>query len=290
MPGAFHRARPAAGRHEAVGPSSTRLRHTGHHAFSGAVAHIADRFTRNRSFSARFNEVACGLDSTTPRVADSLPSDGGNCIIRDLTRRRHAASQLLMLQNPHTRRHGGRASPTRPGAMSAGATKLAQHAPHAAHSGTKLAPREPGGATCGTKLAQHAQNGLILHVLLLLGEFCPAFVANKPSRENFLPHQPRHHHGHERNNTPTQHSKPRGETFTAPAPHTNPRNETFSAPARHKQPKITHFHHAGANFLSTTGVKTKPTNSRMQFQLSRTPHQRRIRRIPTIKPHTMKRS
>ena len=32
----------------------------------------------------------------------------GNCIIRDLTRRRHAASQLLMLQNPHTRRHGRR--------------------------------------------------------------------------------------------------------------------------------------------------------------------------------------
>ena len=32
----------------------------------------------------------------------------GNCIIRDLTRRRHAASQLPMLQNPHTRRHGRR--------------------------------------------------------------------------------------------------------------------------------------------------------------------------------------
>lgn len=108
MPGAFHRARPAAERHEAVGPSSTRLRHTGHRTVSGAVAHIADRFTRNRSFSARFNEVACGLGSTTPRVADSLPSDGGNCIIRDLTRRRHAASQLLMLQTPHTRRHGRR--------------------------------------------------------------------------------------------------------------------------------------------------------------------------------------
>ena len=108
MPGAFHRARSAAGRHEAVGPSSTRLRHTGHRTVSGAVAHIADRFTHNRSFSALFNEVACGLGSTTPRVADSLPSDGGNCIIRDLTRRRHAASQLLMLQNPHTRRHGRR--------------------------------------------------------------------------------------------------------------------------------------------------------------------------------------
>ena len=36
------------------------------------------------------------------------PPDGGNCIMRDLTRRRHAASQRLMLQNPHTRRHGRR--------------------------------------------------------------------------------------------------------------------------------------------------------------------------------------
>ena len=108
MPGAFHRARPAAGRHEAVGPSSTRLRHTGRHAVADVGAHIAGRFTRNRSFSARFNEVACGLGATTPRVADSLPSDGGNCIIRDLTRQRHAASQLLMPQNPHTRRHGRR--------------------------------------------------------------------------------------------------------------------------------------------------------------------------------------
>ena len=83
--------------------------------------------------------------------------------------------------------------------------------------------------------------------------------------------------------------EPRGETFTAPAPHTNPRNETFIAPARHKQPKITHFHHAGANFLSTTGVKTKPTNSRMQFHTAPHHHNLIIRRIPTIRHQTMKR-
>ena len=176
----------------------------------------------------------------------------------------------------------GAASPTRPGAMSAGAKLLAQHAPHATRSGTKLSPREPGGGiigiklalhaphagTCGTKLAQHAQNGLIWRVLLLLGEFFPVFVANKPSRASFLTHQSRHHHGHERNNTPTQHSKRRGETFTAPAPHTNPRGETFTAPARHKQPKNTHFHHAGANFLSQHPPPTQhtPTPGRTFFQ------------------------
>ena len=132
----------------------------------------------------------------------------------------------------------------------------------------------PHTTSSGTKLALLAQNGSIWHVFLLLGEFCPVFVSNKPSRENFLPHQPRHHHGHERNNTPTQHSKPRGETFTAPA--------------RHKQPKITHFHHAGANFLSTTGVKTKPTNSRMQFHTAPHQHNHIILRIPTSRLQTMK--
>ena len=242
MPGAFHRARPAAERHEAVGPSSTRLRHTGHRTVSGAVAHIADRFTRNRSFSARFNEVACGLGSTTPRVADSLPSDGGTCIIRDLTRRRHAASQLLMLQNP-------------PHPPTWTAPRCRQDLGAAPAGTKKLAQREPRGGIFGIKLALLAQNGSIWHVFLLLGEFCPVFVSNKPSRENFLPHQPRHHHGHERNNTPTQHSKPRGETFTAPA--------------RHKQPKITHFRHAGANFVSQHPPPTQhtPTPGRTFFQL-----------------------
>ena len=134
---------------------------------------------------------------------------------------------------------GAKLSPRKLGALCSG-TKLAQHAPHA--------------GIFGIKLALHAQNGLIWRVLPSLGEFYPAFVANKPSRANFLPHKPQHHHGHERNNTPTQHSKPRGETFTAPA--------------RHKQPKITHFHHAGANFLSQHPPPTQhaPTPGRTFFQ------------------------
>ena len=47
------------------------------------------------------------MGTTPPRVAASPSPDGGNCIIRDLTRRRHAASHLLLLQTPHSRRHGG---------------------------------------------------------------------------------------------------------------------------------------------------------------------------------------
>ena len=155
----------------------------------------------------------------------------------------------------------------KPHATSSG-IKLALHAPHGASSGTKLAQHTPHAATSGIKLAPHTPHWLFWRILLLLGEFCPVFVANKPHRTNVLPHKPQHQHRIERNNTPTQHSKPRGETFTAPAPHTNPRGETFTAPARHKQPKITHFHHAGANFLSQHPPPTQhtPTPGRTFFQ------------------------
>ena len=127
--------------------------------------------------------------------------------------------------------------------------------------GTKLAPHEPHGATSDTKLALHAQNLLIWRVLLLLGEFYPVFVANKPSMASFLPHKHQHYHRHERNNTPTQHTKPRDERLSAHAPQKAPHNETFIAPARHKQPKFTHFHHVGANFLSqhTPHTRTRAT-------------------------------
>ena len=46
------------------------------------------------------------------RVMACAPLIGGNCIIRDPTRRRHADSRLLMLQNPHDRRRGKHARTT----------------------------------------------------------------------------------------------------------------------------------------------------------------------------------
>ena len=58
--------------------------------------------------SAFFAEVVCTLGTTPPHVAASPPPKGGNGGIRDPTRRRHADSQPLMLQNPHRHWHGGR--------------------------------------------------------------------------------------------------------------------------------------------------------------------------------------
>ena len=58
-------------------------------------------------FSAFFIEVVCTLGTTAPQTVISPPPNGGNGVIRDPTRRRHADSQPLMLQNPHRHRYGG---------------------------------------------------------------------------------------------------------------------------------------------------------------------------------------
>ena len=46
------------------------------------------------------------LAATLPPVGAWPPPNGGNGVIRGVTRRRHAASHLLMLQNPHRHRCG----------------------------------------------------------------------------------------------------------------------------------------------------------------------------------------
>ena len=51
-------------------------------------------------FSAFFIEVVCTLGTTQPQTVISLSPNGGNGVIRTTTRRRHADSQPLMLQNP----------------------------------------------------------------------------------------------------------------------------------------------------------------------------------------------
>ena len=58
-------------------------------------------------FSAFFAEVVCTLGTTQPQTAISPSPNGGNGVIRTTTRRRHADSQPLMLQNPHRHRYGG---------------------------------------------------------------------------------------------------------------------------------------------------------------------------------------
>ena len=70
--------------------------------------HNADLLARGSPLSAFFIEVVCAVGATPPRTAatphrtaTSPPANGGNCTIRDATRRRHAEGRLLMLQTPH---------------------------------------------------------------------------------------------------------------------------------------------------------------------------------------------
>ena len=71
-------------------------------------AQNVDHLAHNSPFSPDFAEVVCTLGTTPPQAAASPPPSGGNGVIRTATRRRHADSQLLMLQNPRCHRHGGR--------------------------------------------------------------------------------------------------------------------------------------------------------------------------------------
>ena len=66
----------------------------------GYYAQNADHLAHNSPFSAFFTEVVCTLSAAPPRTATSLPQNGGMELYEDPTRRRHAASSVLMLQTP----------------------------------------------------------------------------------------------------------------------------------------------------------------------------------------------
>ena len=84
------------------------------------------------------------------------PRNGGNGVIRGTTRRRHAANQLLMLQNPH------RSQPRAPrrlqdlGAGPIGAKELAQHRPSSSISAKKFSQHSPSSGSSAKKFSQHS--------------------------------------------------------------------------------------------------------------------------------------
>ena len=107
-------------------------------------------------FSAFFTEVVCTLGTTPPHVAASPPPKGGNGGIRDPTRRRHADSQPLMLQNPHRHRYGGhrrerRAWPRHPWAAGPGRT-TSQRADRSERRGRLAGGPPPTGTHSGRGL------------------------------------------------------------------------------------------------------------------------------------------
>ena len=80
---------------------------TTHHV-RHCCAQNADHLAHGSPLSAFFAEVVCSLAATPPPVGAWPTPNGGNGVIRGTTRRRHAASHLLMLPNPHCHRCGER--------------------------------------------------------------------------------------------------------------------------------------------------------------------------------------
>jgi len=101
--------------------------------------------------------------------AGSSPN-GGNHVIRGTTRRRHAANQLLMLQNPHRQPASCATSPTRPGRRADWREKIAQHGPFSSISAKKLAQHGPSSGISAKKFAQQAQKRRFWGVLSVQGE------------------------------------------------------------------------------------------------------------------------
>ena len=142
-------------------------------------------------------------------------------------------------------------APPPPGRVPGGFVMPASRPPSTECGGTigaKLSPRKLGARCPGIKLAQHAQNGLILHVLLLLGEFYPVFVANKPSMANFVPLPPttspvRHQSRNKTRPARATHRHFRYKTRPARATHRHFRYKT--RPARPKWPHLARFPLAG---------------------------------------------
>ena len=91
-------------------------------------------------FSAFFAEVVCTLGTTQPQTVISPPPNGGNGGIRDPTRRRHADSQPLMLQNPTATGVEGTGGTAGPGPGTRGRRGLARQ-----HTDTPTDWRPPRG-------------------------------------------------------------------------------------------------------------------------------------------------
>ena len=138
---------------------------------------------------------------TTSNSARAAAKRGGNCIIRAATRRRYAASQLLMLQNPHRYQCRARCRGRGPGWGTGGWRKPRNCTHHQVPRRNKSRPTRTTPRRFGTKLSLHARprrisgiklslltrNGSIWRNLRMRGEFCTVFTTKKPSRENFVP-------------------------------------------------------------------------------------------------------
>ena len=148
---------------------------------------------------------------------------------------------------------GGFVMPTSgPRSSECGRTRYKTRPAHPVRRPTRYKTRPARAARCHFRYKTHParpKSPNLAH-FIHAGRVLSRFHHQQATQGELFTAHPQRHHRHDRNNTPTQHTQPRDEILFAHAPHTAPHNETFTAPARQKQPEFTHFHHAGANFLS----------------------------------------
>ena len=208
---------------------------------------------QNPVFSV-FTQWVCTLASNR----DLTAATWGNDVIRTPTRRRHAGSQLLMLQNPHRRRCGGCRGTAKYGGGAGSRWRGRDSVVPGTVPGRIAGPgtvAEPGPlVVAGRQARQNSpstappplnprQNSLSTPQT---ANFGPFFVrwANyfalaptiRPSKAKNAAHWARKHERLERK--------------IAPARGVKGRRETFFAHARSQEPFLTHFNRAGAMFLS----------------------------------------
>ena len=170
--------------------------------------------------------------------------NGGIGVIRGTTRRRHAANQLLMLQNPH------RSQPRAPrrlqdlGAGPSGAKKLSQHSPSSGSSAKKF--------------AQQAQKHQFWGVFSAQGEYFRACTMTLPRRANFFAHTTRQRGDIETNDTTARPQQGTAETGITSAPENWAKNAHFS-PAKAMAVSIPHGYRRAKAITVSNHRSTWPT-------------------------------
>ena len=107
---------------------------------------MRDRRLHHLELRARRHQAGgiATLSAVTDEHLLAPPPSGGNCSMRGATRRQHADSQLLMLQNPHRHRHGAhRRGAGGPGWGAGGCRKPGNCTHGRCHGETNFAQQEP---------------------------------------------------------------------------------------------------------------------------------------------------
>ena len=208
-------------------------------------AQNVDHLAHNSPFSPVFAEVDCTLGTTPPHVGSSPPPIGGDGVIRTATRRRHAANQRLMLQNPHRHRHERRRAADKTWAQRRVSRKNPPNTGLPAALREIVRPARPLQRHFREKLAQQAKKLRFRPFWACRANFFALAPTPRPSRAKNFAHRTQKHGDIETNNSTARPQQGTAETGITSTPNNCTKNAHFSPakatavslPHRHKQAK-----------------------------------------------------